>query len=1537
VFVTLSSDGVTTVGNINAASPFPSSINLNSTGGSFTTGSLDAGSIVSSFNNVCCGEPGAITVNGAIGGLLPGTQVSLSAGTLTVNGAVTLDPAAAGNALLRSSSGLLTVGGAITAGDGSSIALTSGSAAAQYEFTRIDAGATGSVSIDATGGMRQTLAAGSGGGITGATVSLTATGAGSAIEGTSPLTVRGATSLTISAGGSVDVTRVDGANPIPLLTNLDITRSDSTAAFSLTGFAAGQSATVTNVAGGVEVAATTPDGAPLRFRYQNTDGAFAALTGTGIASKGGEVVLETGNGLLTTGSISTVDPSVPGSGAQVLLNAAGNLEVSGTVDAGSGSVQATAAEAAGAGSLASTASVQITTNFGAIGNGGTHLAISAPAVRLTAATEAFASLTGTGDLQVNAPIGFTIATDTALTALAVTTTGAGAGPLTLAAPGQSFGLARNGTTVEVGTISSAAALDTLSVSVTGDLRLLGTGVASIAANSQSFFASNALTLDGSGARLVLSGTFQDFFSSGTLALNGMATLTSSGTQQLRASGALTVQAAGGDITMGAATQVLQGASIAITGGGAGEGVVATATASQSLSSAAGGITLTGGAGVNAPVTFTNSGAGTQSFSAGGGHLTLAAGTGNQSGVTVSATGSGAQSLFATGNVALTADALGAADAPVAVLKSGGNTQTMDANGSILLTGGAGLNGSVRVVQSGSGQQVIGDPFNSFDPTDNLTLQGGAGTNAFALVEAANRQVVRAAGAVQVRGGGGDGASARITTSLATSSSTTMGNASQVLGYNSGFDGFCGGGCASIASVEVSAGSGAGAIAEIASAGSQRVFATTVTTVTGSATDGGVARIAALSQDLRTGATTLTAGTGNNAHASLAATGSDADRPSGTAVLQFVDPAALTLNAGGTALANSASARVTSGGSQQVNSNPTALNAGVGPNSVAEITAVTSQTLSLGTLTLNAAAGGAGSAAQIVAGTTQSGSAGTTTLTGGANTGASARIQAGTTQNLSFGNLTMTGGSAQDTRASLIAASGQTISASTTQLTGGTGAAAGDAAALIANATGAQSVSTANLTIRSGADFAATGIVNGGTTQQINTSALSITTSAGANNLAGSGPLGNSYIAGIVSNGGAQNFTTSSITINNVDASGAIGIAGPAQLFNASGAITVQANAGAARIDSGSTQTFNASNGSLVITATGGTGSARVFAPGAQTVTTRFIDISTAAVATGNAELTAGGAQSVHTVNGTAGANGSLRVAALGTGTAKLQAGGAQLLEIDYPELMQGARDGRITVGNAAALGDSIIRAPSQDIFARSLTVLGGAAAGADAKVDVSGAQNISLVRSVFTAGAAGATVTGGAGGSALIDPTIQNILSAGPIAVAGGSGPGTVGGIVATGDQTILVTSTGAANISVDGGSGANAFGQITTTGLTQRLGTSGSLVLAAGTGANADAVIGAGFGGGETFYACGIAFTCNVPSLTSNPFLNTTAETGGFYTPQPLLLPAIVAGGVGAQSGDASLTSPFDPTVLTLWTLNLGGAGEEDETRLGRLLPVCR
>ncbi len=1642
------------VGDINAFAPNPNDITINADT-SITTGSLDAQSI--SIGGNCCTTYPSIST-GAIGSHLPGYSLSISGSSINIGGPINLDSDTYGETLnLYAQTGDITIAGNITTGqggdqynpmtldadagqlkinggngaistlDGSYLSLHAGntSTANPFTFAIIDAGPTGGVTVDAPAGIEQT-----GYGITAGTVALRATSPGATIKsGGSSLTLHETTDLTIEAGGAVNIQLTGAEGVAPELTNLDITRSDSSAPFRLDDgnsnqLSSTQSLSVTAAEGGgvsLYLNSGETDTGFTNFRYHNTDssGSNAGdIYGQGIYSNGGRIKLVSDSGGISTGNIDSRDGW--GNGGRISLHAYAGIDVSDEVNAGNGAIRLKVdsgnISSSGYGFL-SADSVHASAGSGDIGSSGRWLDISANSVKLYSTTagegaggNVYANLSETSRVKINADNGFDVTSDTSLSSLSITTRGDGSGDTSISAAGQNFDILRNGSGIDVGAmtspgfgaVTSATPLDKFSLTVTsGDIHVYGTGANSVAADSLSFHADGNLILDGSDSPLVLSNVRQNFTATNDLTLSGAASISASGAQSFSAGRDLSVTAgAGGGETIsisntGSGDQMFSAArNLTLTGGSSSNETLSvsnTGGGNQSFTSQNGNIALSGGSGDGATLSVVNAGGGNQSFTSQNGNIALSGGSGSGATLSVSNAEGGNQTFTSqNGNISIS----GGGDSSWVDISTSGGTQTLTASGEgsqIILTGGgveetAGAfvhlaqnsdggqlltatggitftggdsDGSYVAVQNnGSGRQQIGEAFWFANTTPSVTLQGGTGTGSYVLLQSAGEQWVTPVVSISVLGGSGDGSYALI-------NGTQTGNygQNQLIGHpgwtytdQSPYSPYISGDYRydTPSSITVTAGSGSNAYAEISASGQQSVYSTGTITLTGSAADGAYARITGAGQDIRSGdMLSLLAGSGDGADALIVSSGAN---------LQYIAAGSLTLTAGGDgAYLKSASARIVSGGDQQFGDawaetsvGDTVLTAGSGPNSVAEIFATGSQNLTFGDLTLR----------------------------GGSGDGAAASIASDATQTISANTVALAGGSTRGADAFITAASDQTINAGDTSLTGGSGTAAGDARAYITNSAGVQYLSVSDLHVTSGADYGAATISTQGSAQTIYANDISVAAGEGANNggpvfasidsagtqaiSANSVEVNNQYAPGMlrIHSAGAQSISTwgaisvlasagdaqidsgatqsisassGSLTIQALGGSGSARVTTPgAQTISTWGAIDVQASTGDAEIGSGATQIISASNGSLRIQALGGSGSASVTTPAAQSIETRYVEVSTQSGATGNAELTAG-SQLIHTTNGSAGANGSLYVAALGSGTAQIVSGGGQVLEIDYPELMQGSRDGRITVGDAGATGHSLISAVDQDVFARSITVLGGSGSGATAEINVSGVQTVSLVSSTATSGA-GLTLLGGSGSgsSALIDPAIQNIVSNGDISVTGGSGSGSVGGIIGSGDQTVLVTSGGANSIDVMGGGGASAFGQITTTGYIQRMGTSGGIVLNPGGGANGDAIIGASGANSQSLVVCSTG-SCSFASIASNPFINPATEVGVFANPITGQLSDVTVATGGAPPPGTTSTLPIDITSLLLWNPTLEMSEDDTDNYFWRRWPVCR
>ena len=185
--------------------------NLDTTGGvaitsqkTVTLGNVNAASLsVTTSPCAFCDQP--LITTGAISGV---QTLGLFGEAVTINGSITGDPAGTGTLSIRAGdaffggTGILNItGGSVTAGDGSTIDLTAFSAT-PFKFTTMNAGATGTVNVNARGGIQQIAP----GGITASAVNLTATDAAAPVNqvgGDGLLDLMGTQALGINAGGPV--------------------------------------------------------------------------------------------------------------------------------------------------------------------------------------------------------------------------------------------------------------------------------------------------------------------------------------------------------------------------------------------------------------------------------------------------------------------------------------------------------------------------------------------------------------------------------------------------------------------------------------------------------------------------------------------------------------------------------------------------------------------------------------------------------------------------------------------------------------------------------------------------------------------------------------------------------------------------------------------------------------------------------------------------------------------------------------------------------------------------------------------------------------------------------------------------------------------------------------------------------------------------------------------------------------------------------------------------------------------------------------
>jgi hypothetical protein len=386
----------------------------------------------------------------------------------------------------------------------------------------------------------------------------------------------------------------------------------------------------------------------------------------------------------------------------------------------------------------------------------------------------------------------------------------------------------------------------------------------------------------------------------------------------------------------------------------------------------------------------------------------------------------------------------------------------------------------------------------------------------------------------------------------------------------------------------------------------------------------------------------------------------------------------------------------------------------------------------------------------------------------------------------------------------------------------------------------------------------------GNSQTINGGAMTLT--------GGTGTSGSTSDAVIRNLSGDQEIrNTSSITLNggtDFSTTGILNLGTDDQTIGSNGALTLNSNAAS---------TANAPVQLMNSAAT------------QQTVNVQRVSVQTSGA--GDATIASAGDQYIHTDNATT--NPSIRVAALGSGTASIEASASQLLEVDYLELMQVTRNGLLSLGDAAAIGNSSIQATDQSIFAGSIVLQGGQGAGSISKLSATNTQTISTLLGDVT-------ITGGSGTNSLatIDPLIQIILVNGNIALLGGSAPGgnADASIVSQGLQTIL------------------ASGLITLTG---------------GSTSGSDAII------------------SNLAAQQGCSLLSFTCGQAQTVSPLPIQIPgvgfAIFIGGISSNFSGAASFITADTTQQTLanWDELTGAfdtlAPDSEDPMFGRRAAICR
>ena len=687
-----------------------------------TTGSLNAPGAIEIGGTFSFLNPGITT--GAIGNSTPPSGITINGSNVTV-GPVT----GAGDVTLKANSGgLLTLGGVVSTANGSTVDLLSSDSLNPFQFTRINAGVDGVVKLESGSDIRQTTATATSG-IRAGTVSLTAGGEIGSTIPTEALDLRNTSSLTIDSSGAVSLDANSSS-----LSSLTVTRraNPAVAPFALGGLGGGQTVSLTQPGPDTLLEVNSPSSA-LNFELLYPVGNTVALAGAGIVTNGGDarvsvggafdgtvgsittagglVAIETSGGAATLGTMAT-------GGGSISVNtfcAGCDINVSAPLNAGAGGVFLGASDGniAGTGVITAGTSVTVATSNGQIGSGGVPLAITSPSVNLSARRGLF----GAGsDGVVRAALDAT--TDLTLTA------------------DRNFNVTNN------------TALSDLSVTTRGS----GAGTPVLGG-----------TLGGQSYAFDRPGT--DLFGSPGNIFEVVSVSAPTAAASFSASdGVLLVRGAPGapnkidvrNLTLAGEN----GAAVSLQGNAANPLVLSNANQTFSASGFSVGDIL-----INGRVTLTADSS--QTLSAGG-NIRIDADAGSGGRVTLTA----ADQILRTSGATSKIELLGGPSADERVLVAATNSQLIDSTSAsadaFRMAGGDGAGASVTLRHSGAGTQ------NFQVSTGTVTVEGGAGTNAFARTEEAGantQQLCRdlplascgaPIGTLNIRGGAGDGAFAEIT-------------------------------------------------------------------------------------------------------------------------------------------------------------------------------------------------------------------------------------------------------------------------------------------------------------------------------------------------------------------------------------------------------------------------------------------------------------------------------------------------------------------------------------------------------------------------------------------------------------------------------------------------------------------------------------------------------------------------------------------------------------------------------------------------------
>ncbi len=1382
-----------------------------------TTGALNAPGTLTIDGNFNCYYCYPDITIGAVGGSSAPATISIFGGTVTGTGSVN----GAGNVTLYAGSGLLTLGGGVT-GSGT-VSLTSSDSTNPLAFTTINAGATGTVLITSSRGIRQTADGGSDG-VTAKTVSLIASSGD--ITNTADtdfllLDLHGTTNLTVDSGG---VARLDAHNS--QLTDLTITKRviPATAQFELANMgSAGTGGVQTlSIAAGTSpfelslnsptalnftLTQTTANDITLMGGGIVTTGGNVNLTstrglvasGAGITSGGGDVTLQANNGSVNTGAgitsgggdvrITTfgsandiTSGAISSGGGSIRLSAVRAIDVSGNLTAGAGTVNldaGTSITRTGGAQISSDTSVEVLARFGDIGTSATPMLITSPTVMLDAVGTSgtpgvghvFATLTNTTALEVIGENGFNVSSNTAFTSLAVETNGTGsgtpgAGTLNLTAPGQTYVFDRPATDL-FGTNVSGSAFEVVSVTApTAAARFTALDgillVRGASAGPNKLNVQNLTLTDTGGGDVSLQGT-----SANPLVL-------SSANQTFSASGGT-------------------GADVLIRGN-----VALSATTSQAFT-AAGNITVNADAGGGGAIAIS---APTQTFTTNGGSSKIELLGGAAAGEKVTVTSTTQQQVTTSSSSVDSFKLQGGSgqDASVTFSHSGSGLQNFQMySGTVTVAGGSGQNSFAKIEETGANQQKI--CYQSFSycyEVGSLKILGGAGAGAYAQVTASGSQYVGVTGSTVVKGGTGDGAHALL----------QSGTGSQtIFGYGS-------------LTIEGQGAGGATAKAEILASGSQSIYAGNVTVKAGSIA-GSLARIATTgSQYIYGSSLTLTAGgAGQTAEPFVAVPGASATIEGQSQNIDIFG--AIVLNGGAGTSGNTADAilRNLSGTQDIFSSGSMTLNGGH--------TQSTTGILNLGTGSQTITANGG----LVVRSDPNLSPA-------HADSSVLIQNQAATLQtiNASGGGVTLL--NSGDGTVAVTSAGTQTVSTRFVDVTTAAGS-TGDATLF---ATGDQRIHTTNestsgYSILVAARGAGTAKIESGASQLLEVGYPEImtgSTSIGVLKVGYADTAGASRVKAV-----DQRIFAGSIIVESGSGNGSIAELGAVNsqvISTLKGGITVQGGAGAntvAKIGLPLSQTILANGDVNVIGGLGSNAIAQIVSgSGSQTLYSSFGDIALENEGAGVVEVTSGGTQTIDAslvdLFADIGSAGSTRFAATGTqsisapsglvlynggsGAVEVTSGGAQTVNASFVNLS--ADVGSTGSAKLAASGDQSISAPSGGL------ALYNAGSGA-VEVTSGGAQTVDA-SSVDLFGSSGSTKVSATGTQSI------SALSGGLTLFTGGSGTvevSTSGAQTVNASSVDLFGSTGSAKLTATGNQSISALSG----GLTLYIGGSGTAQVTSG------------------------------------------------------------------------------------------------------------